>query len=305
MQAKPESPLQIARPSPTEAEGAWRLLFDADQSADLDRVRSSPGAAEGLWRARRGGRVVGAVWAQLHPGRCAGCWPPRLVADEPEQTADALLQALLDWLQSQDARLAQTLLATEATADAATLLRAGFEHAADLLYMISLGEHFPQAPEAAGLRFLRTAELAPGQLEELLSSTFEGSLDCPAIDGARSTADCLEGYRATGAFDPKRWLAAFDGENLVGCLLLTDHAEAGHWELVYMGIRPRFRGRGFGLRLVRHAQWLARQAGCERLVLAVDAANAPAVQSYEAAGFASWDRRRVFLCRLPREENSQ
>ena len=43
---------------------------------------------------------------------------------------------------------------------------------------------------------------------------------------------------------------------------------------MYMGLTPESRGRGWGLAVTRHAQWLAGQSGRERMVLAADAANA-------------------------------
>jgi ribosomal protein S18 acetylase RimI-like enzyme len=81
----------------------------------------------------------------------------------------------------------------------------------------------------------------------------------------------------------------------VGVLLLADHPRAGHWELMYMGLVPEARGHGWGRHIARHAQWLARCAAVERIVLAVDAANRPALAMYERAGFAEWDRRSVFV----------
>ena len=39
-----------------------------------------------------------------------------------------------------------------------------------------------------------------------------------------------------------------------------------HMELMYMGLVPEARGRGgWGVTIVRHAQWLVRQAGCPRV----------------------------------------
>ena len=69
-------------------------------------------------------------------------------------------------------------------------------------------------------------------------------------------------------------------------------------ELVYMGLVPEVRGHGWGLELVRRAQGIAGRCGRERLVLAVDAQNAPAVALYEAAGFVRWDERRAFMRQL-------
>ena len=82
---------------------------------------------------------------------------------------------------------------------------------------------------------------------------------------------------------------------ILGCLLLTEHPAEKNWELIYFGVVPEARGSGQGLEIVRQAQWLTGQSSAERLVLAVDAANSPAIAVYAAAGFEAWDRRSVFL----------
>ncbi|HEY5312873.1 MAG TPA: GNAT family N-acetyltransferase, partial [Pirellulales bacterium] len=64
---------------------------------------------------------------------------------------------------------------------------------------------------------------------------------------------------------------------------------------VYVALVPEVRGRGWGAALVRYAQWFAAHCGRQRLVLAVDSANHPAVAMYEALGMVSWDRRDVYL----------
>ena len=79
---------------------------------------------------------------------------------------------------------------------------------------------------------------------------------------------------------------------------MADHRPAPHWELVYMGLVPSARGYGYGEQITRKAMWQARQGGAEKLVLAVDLANSPALAMYARAGFISWDRRQVFA-RLP------
>jgi ribosomal protein S18 acetylase RimI-like enzyme len=68
--------------------------------------------------------------------------------------------------------------------------------------------------------------------------------------------------------------------------------------LVYLGVIPAARGHGYGLALTRHALWLARQFRRQRVVLAVDAANAPAISVYEAAGFFGFDQRLVIIKKL-------
>jgi ribosomal protein S18 acetylase RimI-like enzyme len=96
-------------------------------------------------------------------------------------------------------------------------------------------------------------------------------------------------------FDPQRWLIVGEGRHDIGCLLLADYPRDDQWELVYMGLVREARGRGLGAAIVRHAQWLARQAERSRLVLAVDADNWPAIAVYVACGFVTWDHRSVYV----------
>jgi len=84
----------------------------------------------------------------------------------------------------------------------------------------------------------------------------------------------------------------------MGCVLLADHPEHDQSELMYLGIVPEQRGHGWGLQATRHAQWLARRAGRERLILAVDDTNGPARNVYTQAGFRLWDRRSVYARRV-------
>jgi ribosomal protein S18 acetylase RimI-like enzyme len=135
------------------------------------------------------------------------------------------------------------------------------------------------------------------RLAAIVQATYAATLDCPAMNGVREVQDVLAGYRATGVFDAGRWwIVRHEGRD-VGCLILADFPEQDTWELVYMGIVPGVRGRGWGGQMVRRAQWLARRAGRSRVVLAVDAENAPALRIYGAAGFRAFERRSVYVKR--------
>jgi ribosomal protein S18 acetylase RimI-like enzyme len=107
--------------------------------------------------------------------------------------------------------------------------------------------------------------------------------------------DVLEGYQATGKFRAENWLTVQTRGQDAGVLLLADHPVARHWELVYMGLVPEGRGRGLGRQITEYAQFLARRQNVERIVLAVDAANSPALAMYRSAGFEPWDCRTVYV----------
>jgi mycothiol synthase len=61
-----------------------------------------------------------------------------------------------------------------------------------------------------------------------------------------------------------------------------------------MGLVPESRGCGWGRQIAQYAQSRAMQAQVERIVLAVDAVNEPALRMYRATGFQMWDERSVY-----------
>ena len=232
---------------------------------------------------------------QVEPGRTAMVLPGGAAAGQPRGTASELLSAVLGNLANEGVQLAQALLETDSGEDAQVLYGAGFRHAADLIYLVSLSGTFPNSPPCDGLEFVSCYEELRDRLAGIVEQTYEGSLDCPQLDRARTIDNVLDGYRAVGEFDPARWLIVRWADADVGCLLLADHPRDNAWELVYMGVVPAVRGRSFGVAMARHAQWLTGRARRERLTTAVDANNAPAIAAYAAAGFLAWDRRNVFL----------
>lgn len=268
------------------------------QRADIAAAVLSPATAVGLvdlWVATRGPRLVGAAWCQPQPGRTAGVAPPQVAGGEPATTAVALLTGIVRAARASGLVLLQALLEFDHGPAFDDFRGAGFQHVADILYLASGREHFPVERPTGPLSFVPYTEPLHERCERAIERSYEHTLDCPRLNGVRTAADVLAGYRATGQFDPARWLLVQAAGSDVGCLILADHAAADQWELVYMGLAPEARGRGWGLAIVRHAQWLAGRAGRARLVLAVDAANAPAIAQYAAAGFAAWDRRSVLI----------
>jgi ribosomal protein S18 acetylase RimI-like enzyme len=281
---------------------AWQHIPQPARDHQITRMlaqwRVEPDPTAILLVALRAEEVVGGAWAQLQPGRTASISPPAVVAGEPASTADRLLDELLQASASGHAQLAQVLLEQDHGADFERLVSRRFEHMTDLLYLVSLASAFPEAESATPLTFEPFSESQQSRLSALVERTYEETRDCPQMNGLRDMADTLAGYRAAGSFDPARWFfLRHDGQD-VGCLLLADHPEHRQWELVYVGLVPEFRGRGWGVEVVRHAQFLASRARAKCLLLAVDAANEPAVAMYGEAGFTAWDRRSVLVRRL-------
>lgn len=62
-------------------------------------------------------------------------------------------------------------------------------------------------------------------------------------------------------------------------------------DLAAIGVMPEARRSGIGRRLLAHCLARAKRAGAERLMLEVEADNAPALAFYRDAGFAETGRR--------------
>jgi ribosomal protein S18 acetylase RimI-like enzyme len=257
----------------------------------------------GLIEARRNRQLVGAVFSQVEPGKTAALWLPRLIGGEPESTAGALLTAIWNFLSWQSVVLARVVLPMVDKYERTILRSGGIRHLADLLYLVGPKDSFPTARPRTQLDFEAYSAANHHRMAQVLEATYEGTLDCPGLDGVRDVEDVLASYRSTGLFDPRYWLLVRQEHRDVGCLLLADHPRHDNMELLYLGLIPAARGHGWGRRLVRYAQWLARLAGRRRLVLAVDAANAPALQTYMGVGFQAWRRRRLYVKQLRSADN--
>jgi mycothiol synthase len=306
MTARRSDPLQISQASLGNQAKALELAL-GHLASDIRQphiaqiiAEAMPGPVPGLWVASRKGELRGTVMAQIQPGKAALISRPQLAPQEPRETARLLMTRMLADLPRKGVQLAQVLLDEDHGPDAELFRSLEFRHAANLLHMVSLDSAFPTTVLAAGLEFVAYSVAEHDRLTRLVERTYTDSLDCPEIDGVREIEDVLAGYRAVGTFDPSRWLIVSDDNQDVGCLILTDHARDRQWELIYLGVVPEARGRGLGLALTRHAQRLAGQAGRQRLMLAVDAANQPAIDAYRAAGFIVWGHRSVFLHVFPK-----
>lgn len=282
--------------APAARRAAALALVLRDASPEVrSGLMTSENAATGVWTALRGDRLVGAIWFTVHPGRTAAIWPPKLVDGEPPETAQALLKSAAEQLDRLSIELVQALLSDSIGADAEQLRRGGFTHLTDLLYLFSATSHTTIAPPSGELEFEPVGEDRFERLQAIVERTYEGTCDCPSLNGVRTMSDVIAGYLATGDSRTELWRYVRHAGRDVGCLLLADHRTSGNLELVYMGLIPEARGRRWGAEIVRQAQDMTRDARCASLLLAVDAANTPALNMYLDAGLTQWERRSVFV----------
>ena len=297
------SDLHVTPVAPSERKTVLQLIFQELESTRRDSlVQDYIGQAthgklslEGLLAVKHQDEIIGASWCHVLPGKTAALSAPQL---KPGATKDAidLLWAEMDrYSKTADVEIAQCLIPTDSAENADALRRTGFRRVSLLMHMTSSSENFPETTAESRLEYQSCALDQMQRMADLVQSTYQQSLDCPVLNGSRKMTAVLEGYRHTGVFDPGRWLFVRFKSQDVGCLVLTDHAQENQWELMYLGLIPEVRGHGWGLEATRYAQWLVSQTERDQLVLSVDAANYPAVNVYELAGFSACDRQWIFF----------
>lgn len=271
-------------------------------------------AGDRLFVAERADRLVGVAGATISAGRLAGVRPPVWRENEGESVRDALFRSIEASLDAADA--ATTFISRPAAealdqsdspslflldgeawrrASDCELAAFGFRDRVELDVLAHDLTEVLQAdpPPKARWTWRDASALTATELLELVEATYEGSLDCPVLNGRRSVADVLAGYRCEG--EVAVWEVAFDGEAPVGCSFLADHPETRSMELLYFGVRPSVRGAGLGQAIVRRALLTGVNRGRSALALSADRANGPAGEIYRKLGFVRVDRRRVFL----------
>lgn len=278
---------------------AARLLCTQEppEARESTRLRLlERGPRDGWFIAWRYDEPIGCVLADEQAGRVGSIWVPRFAerVDQLPLIAGRLLTQAIDYLNARGVNIIQSQLESGSGSDAALLRAAGFEMFCELLYLSSTTPDFPTSPPAEHLEFEAYRPSNRARLLRVVEETYRETQDCPRLNGVRNVSDVLDGYQASGEFDQKRWFIVRHGLRDVGCLLLTAYRDPHVWELIYQGIVPWARGRGFGTDVTRHAQWLTGQAGVDQLVLAVDSANDPGLGVYAAAGFRAWESRWVF-----------
>ena len=259
----------------------------------------------GLWIANRRGAIVGVLLTQTLAGRAAGVWAPEIVEGWGRAAiARRLLTTAIHHLRASGIRIAQALIDESAPAQAsADLERGGLPKITELDYL----ERETDQPIALKLPHPQIVWRAFGpdteaEFRHVLQLTYDGSLDMPELEGVRSLDDVIAGHRATGRFEPTRWLIGrvSDEPESSMVVLLSAVPEREVWEVAYLGLTPPARGRGIARTALEFARRLA-SPHADRLELAVDRRNIPAVRLYKDAGFHKYDRRAVHLAVLQKD----
>jgi ribosomal protein S18 acetylase RimI-like enzyme len=129
----------------------------------------------------------------------------------------------------------------------------------------------------------------------LLVETYVDTQDMPELNDVRTPAQAMGSHLASGR-EASPFLYRIEvGRESVGVLFFNPAGPGHAWDLTYLGLRPAWRRRGIGGRIVRAALAVAAQAGAPALVLTFDERNQPARRLYESAGFRSCGSYDVYM----------
>lgn len=248
--------------------------------------------------ASAGGADCGACVCVDAPGRTSSLLLPEgsRIAAAQREALTTLLREAVAAAATRRVQLLQGMTAVDDTVQAELLREAGFECLARLIYMErELDRSALPSNAFPSVTWVTYAPETHGMFARVLAQTYEGSRDCVALSGRRDVEDILASHRAAGPFDPRLWMLALVEEEPVGLLLLSRLPDRLRHEIVYAGLLPAYRGRGYGAALMARAIRLARKDLATALTLAVDERNMPARGLYQRFGFVEWMRRDAWM----------
>lgn len=213
---------------------------------------------------------------------------------------DAAAVTIAHTLSADDSRLVQVLVDPDEPTTAEPFKRCGFEPLATLLYLhrqASATAVVPAPPIVGGrtLDVVTYSTATHALFRQALLESYVGSQDCPRLSGVRDIEDVLASHRAAGIHDPSLWAVLVDGAQPAAAVLLSPTEHDASLELVYLGVTPAYRRKGLGRWCLQHAMSMAASRRLERLVVAVDADNAPAIKLYYRFGLQRFHRRLVMF----------
>jgi mycothiol synthase len=257
------------------------LRHAAQRNIDLTETCVALSAGKPLW----------AVLPVISPGKTALLFTPVeiLPPDDPAiaRGADQLIREICRQMAQRQIHLAQVLIDSNLMAARKFFRERQFKEMAELVYLNgSAPRSLRPAPLPAELRWETYGPQTHELFAAAIQASYRNSLDCPGLTGMRDISDVIEGHKATGEFDPKLWRLLCKEAQPMGVLLLSRIVGTDALELVYLGLVPEARGRGWGDIMMQEAMAQVVRENRRRLSLAVDKINTPALKLYGRFGLA-------------------
>ena len=159
-------------------------------TALLDAERQGKLSFDGLMTARRGTRIVGAVWCVLQPGRIVTLWGPTLLSSEQDTLAAQLVQHARTYARRKEADLIQSLVSPEHGPASQYLKASGFGEITQVRQLLAYPGQLGLLPPDASLDFIPVPDIRASHFQRMVEQTYEGSLDCPELDESVVSRTC-------------------------------------------------------------------------------------------------------------------
>jgi ribosomal protein S18 acetylase RimI-like enzyme len=273
-----------------EIESALRLILVTDEGLASDQAvldflsfaMQRKIDLNEIWIAQMGNRIAWALLPISSPGRTMLLFTPnRLPQATPVDAVRNLTERVCEHWRQREMHLAQFLLDPAEREIQNLYLNCGFQTLAELIYLsrIVRGNGLPVALPR-GFELTTYSRATHPAFADAIQQSYEGSLDCPALNGKRNIDDVIAGHKAAGAFEPSLWYMLSENGQARGVLILSPSNYTDAIELVYLGLVPAARKRGLGDVLMRLALESVTLQQRGELSLAVDSKNHPAMQLY-------------------------
>ncbi len=288
--------LATAGQSAAELEGHVTafLRYAREMSLDLSRH----------WLCHENGRKIAACTCIESPGRTAMLFlPDGRAGSASAAVIPELVLHVIREESKRDVRLLQCFLDPNDREGRRALEFVGFFQVAELIYMerpVADLTALAPAEEAKALGFRGATWFTydkdqHDRFASLIEASYRDSLDCRGLTEIRDIEDVIRGHKAAGRFVPARWLMLCGDDRPLGCILLCENPLQPVLELVYMGVHPEFRRRGIAGHLLWTGLQLAHREGFDKVTMAVDSVNEPALTLYRRFGFSSTMRRTAMI----------
>jgi ribosomal protein S18 acetylase RimI-like enzyme len=250
-----------------------------------------------LWIAFHAGRIRWTVLPVVSPGRTMLLLsPPFLPKDTPLTAVQSVVHGACEFHRKRGVHLAQLLIDPAATPLRQAYVQTGFTELAELIYLQREVKRFPPlAPLPPSLQLENYSPQNHALFVQTIARTYEQSLDCPGLSGLREMEDVILGHKGAGDFDPALWFLLSEHDEPRGVLLMAIATHADALELVYLGLTPEARGRGFGEMLMKLALLSVVRQNRAEITLAVDSRNAPATKLYFRHGMKRMGSRTAMI----------
>lgn len=285
-----------------------QVFSEADRSAKIEQLLDSRKrqivSLDNCLTCRKGSRIAGVLLLVTQSDGTVYVWPAETLGGlHPQDDADIRRALYVEAARIVDAPeywIGQSLLETDQEEQSLELAENGFPRLTDLIFMnrsVSPASEVSEHGDAFSHQVWASEPFDEATNEadfaQLVEQTYESTCDCPELNGSRDGWESLESHRHSGSHSPDLWRLFRHKGQPAGLLLLTEHPPEAVWEIVYFGVAPQFRGKGFGKRVLEAGTDLARKRGILEIVLAVDVRNSPAMRLYEQLTFEPFDRRIV------------